>query len=245
MIDCNASLGNWPFRHLAHSDPDGLLAWMDENGIAQAWVSPLEALLYRSLFEANESLRGKLAGHEDRLLLVPAINPAYPGWDDDLAEYLAWDVFALRLLPNYHGYDLLSGDLAALLEVAQRSRLVVQIAVRMQDERLHHPLVRVAPVDLKPLEMLAADHPSVRFMVLNASRSEARAIDNVWWEISHTEGIGGVGKLADVVGVGNVTLGSHVPLLYMKSAVLKLQEADLPEADLARIRAGNARELMG
>lgn len=244
MIDCNASLGNWPFRHLAHSDPDGLLALMDENGIQQAWVSPLE-VLYRSLFEANNALRAKLAGHEDRLRLVPAINPAYPGWDDDLAEYLAWDIFALRLLPNYHGYDLLSGDLAALLDLAERSKLVVQIAVRMQDERLHHPLVRVAPVDLKPLEMLAADHPGARFMVLNASRPEARAIDNVWWEISHTEGIGGVGKLVDVVGIDKVTLGSHAPLLYMKSAVLKLQEADLPEAALTKIRVGNAQELMG
>lgn len=244
MIDCNASLGNWPFRRLRHCDPESFLALMDRNEVAQAWVSPLEATLYRSLYEANAALRNQLSACADRLLLAPAINPLYPGWEDDLTEYAHWGAFALRLLPAYHGYDLLSGDLAALLRKAEGLGLVVQIAVRMQDERLHHPLARVPPLDLEPLPRLAGDLPSLRFMVLNASRAEVRPCANVWWDISHTEGLGGVGGLVDSVGADRVVLGTHAPLLYMASGVLKLTEADLPAAAVDLIRTGNARALM-
>jgi hypothetical protein len=106
IVDCNVSLGHWPFRRLRDADPAGFVRWMDDCGVTQAWVAPFEALLFGPVQEANEMLAEALEGYEDRLIQVPVVNPAYPGWEDDLRELLEQPGPALRLLPNYHGYSL-------------------------------------------------------------------------------------------------------------------------------------------
>jgi predicted TIM-barrel fold metal-dependent hydrolase len=41
-----------------------------------------------------------------------------------------------------------------------------------------------------------------------------------------------------------VLFGSHAPFYILESAVLKLQDAGLPEASAARVGEGNARDLL-
>lgn len=251
MIDCNASVGSWPFRRLNHCTPEGLLGLMDRNGVEQAWVSPLEGILYQSVWEANDSLREALEGHEDRLKLVAAINPTYPGWRDELAEYAGWGLRGVRLYPSYHSYDLAAPELAELLDALGQARMFAQVVARVQDERLHHPLMRVDPFDLRPLTDLAPAFGNVPIIILNASNLQLAALGperwpgNLFTDIAHVEGLGGVGKLAQAIGGERILLGSQAPLLYMESAVLKLQEADLGEAEAGAIACGNARRLMG
>lgn len=249
IVDCNVSLGHWPFRRLRDADAPGFVRWMDDCGITQAWVGPFEAILFGPVQEANEILAEGLEGHEDRLIQVPVLNPAYPGWEDDLGEVLQTPGPAIRLLPNYHGYGLDSPALADLLEAVAQTGRAVQIMVRMQDERHHHPRVMVPPVDLGPLRALAAAHPGLQFLVLNASVAEIKGVTrdapphNCHFDISHVEGIGGVGELVTAIGAEHVLFGSHGALQLIESAVLKIAEADLTEEQRAAVLYGNARRL--
>ena len=249
IVDCNVSLGHWPFRRLRDADPAGFVRWMDDCGVTQAWVAPFEAILFGPVQEANEMLAEALEGYEDRLIQVPVVNPAYPGWEDDLRELLEQPGPALRLLPNYHGYSLDGPELAQLLRALAGAGRVVQIMVRVQDERHHHPRVMVPPVDLQPLRHLAAAHPQLQFVVLNANVAEILTVTgdapppNCHFDISHVEGIGGVGDLVASIGADHVLFGSHAALQLIESAVLKITEADLTDAQRAAVLYGNAQRL--
>ena len=249
IVDCNATLGNWPFRPLRHSAPKAFLELMDLHGIAQAWVSPFESLLYKAVQEANLQFSAQIASLGDRLAQIPVINPACPGWEDDVVHYLDHPLPGFRLYPSYHGYTLEDDCCGELLERVAEAGRFVQISVRVQDERQHHPLVMVPPVDLSALQALPRRFPGMPFIVLNASTPEIRAVANtgppanLFFDIANVESVGGVGDLAQEVGAEHLLFGSHAALFYVESSILKIREADLSDTDRELILNGNATRL--
>jgi len=69
------------------------------------------------------------------------------------------------------------------------------------------------------------------------------AAGEVYVEISMVEGVGGVGNLLTQVPLNRVLFGSHAPLFYFESSLLKLKESPLTQEQLRELRLGNAQTL--
>jgi predicted TIM-barrel fold metal-dependent hydrolase len=251
-IDVNASLGNWPFRLLRHNTPEGSLRLMDAHDIWQAWVASLDCVLNRELKTANLALAEATTPYRDRLVPFAVVNPNFPGWEADV-EFFVREIgmAGIRTHPNYHTYTLSDPCFGELLACAEQYGVPLQIAIRVADERMHHPLVKVPPVDLGGLEGQLAGSGSVSIILLNVRQPElaaaaelAEAHPGVYIEISHIEFIGGVARLFDRFPERQVLFGTHAPLLYPLSALHKLREGDLNPEQSAGILRANAEGIL-
>ena len=252
LIDVNVSLSHWPLRRLRFEETAALLSKLRSAGVTQAWAGSFDGMLHKDFAAVNARLADECRRH-GRGLLVPfgSINPKLPDWEEELRRCSeVHHMPGIRMHPNYHGYKLDDPDFARLLRLAAERRLLVQLAVVMEDERMMHPLLRVEPVDTAPLAELVKQTPGIRLVLLNALGKlrgqpllNLLAAGEVYVEISMLEGVGGIGNLLAQVPMDRLLFGSHAPLFYFESALLKLKESLLNEAQLAAIRNGNARRL--
>lgn len=253
IIDTNVSLSRWPFRRLRGDEPAELIAKLRQQNVVQAWAGSFDALLHRDVAAVNERLADDCRKHGEGLLLpFGTVNPAQPDWEEDLRRcHELYKMPGIRLHPNFHGYKLNDPRFVQLLTSAAERELIVQLALCMEDERTHHPLVRVPHVDTTPLEEIVKAMPRLRLELLNAFRpltlekaASLLAAGQVFVEIAMLESVGGVGKLLDKVPPARVLFGSHFPFYYHESAVLKLRESALPEPLRKAVCEENARRLL-
>lgn len=248
IIDCNISLGHWPFRHHRGQENSSIPAQctrLRDRGLTQGWAGSVEGIFHRDVALANGLLRDRCEEYANGLLLpVFTINPALPSWEHDLSACpVLHDFRVIRLHPNYHGYTLEDARFLKLLEAATEAKFLVQLVVQLEDQRTQHPLMQVKPVDLKPLPALLKKVPAARVMVLNANRAMSMtALQDcpVWLDFAMLEGVGGIENLLKDWPLEKLVFGSHAPLFYWESAKLKLQESELTEKQLAAITHENA-----
>jgi len=256
MIDVNVSLSHWPFRRLPDDEPERLAARLRSLGVAEAWAGNFDALLHRD-FGAVNARTAEICGRFGDGLFRPVgiLDPTLPDWPEELrrcAEVHA--MRAARLHPNYHGYGLDHPAFAELLDEAGRRGLVVQIAVRMEDERGLHPLLKdMPPTDLAPLVPLLDRPGRPKIVLLNALKNAGGAglprelpkAENVWFDIAMLEGMTGLGRLVDQLGAERILFGSHAPFFVAEAVGLKLKESPLSAENAEAIQRGNAQRLLG
>ena len=244
VIDCNLHLGAHPVRLLPEIDE----AFLIKRGITEAWAGSFEALLHRDMAAVNTRLVKRCTA--SRLLrAVGSVNPKLPAWEDDLKRCLEQHgMKVIRLYPNHHDYTLTNDLFLKLLEAATTHKLLVQIVAQMEDQRTQSPVMKLPPVDLKPLNAVMTKLPEARVMVLNANASmittALRGCTNVWIDIAMIEGVGGVENILKGWPLDKLCFGSHAPFFYWESAGLKMQESVLTDEQTHSIRAGNARALL-
>jgi len=253
LIDVNVNLGRWPLRRLRFDDTAGLAAMLRSQGVSQAWAGSFDGLLHKDIAGANARL-AKECRREGGGLLLPfgSVNPKLPDWEEEFRRCAAEHrMRGLRLYPNYHGYKLDDPVFAKLLGLAAGKRLIVELAMIMEDERMMHPLLRVPPTDPAPLAAVVRKTPGLRLVIVNGLRTlrdkalvELVNAGDVSVEIGMLDALNGVGDLLAALPAGRVLFGSHAPLFYFEAAALKLQESPLAEAQLRAIRSESARRLL-
>jgi hypothetical protein len=252
LVDTNAALGQWPFRHHPLAPASALARKLRLLGVTSAWTGNYDALLHKDISGVNQRTATDCQRHGAGILVpVGELNLALPDWREDLRRIVeVHRMRVVRLHPNYHGYGLDSPEFGALLELAAGLRLLVQITVAMEDERTLHPLMAVPPVDTGPLATLLPSIPGARAQLLNAFRATrglalgSLAKAGAVFEIATLEGVEGVAKMLDTLPAEALCFGTHAPFFYPESALLKLKESPLTPDQLEAVRHRNAGRLM-
>jgi len=253
IIDTHMYVGTWPFRRPPWSDTDAVVKKLKSVGITEAWSGSFEGVLHKDLAGVNARLAADCQRHAGFLLPFGSVNPIQPDFEEDLRRcHEEHRMPGIRLHPNYHGYRLADARFARLVEKAAERRLVVQIVVRMEDERTQHALMQVPPVDITPLPALIGRLPELRIQVLNATFNPrddevitAVRAGKLYSDFANLESLGGLARLLDRVGSERVVFGSHFPLFYPESALLKMRESALKDEDVQAVQYRNARKLLG
>jgi uncharacterized protein len=254
IIDTNVTLSRWPFRRLTGDEPAQLVDKLKRQNVMQAWAGSFDGIFHKDLAGVNSRLAADCRTFGEGILFpFGSINPKLPGWREDLQRCQEEHKMpGIRLHPNYHGYDLKDPVFADLLRLAATRRLIVQIALCMEDERTQSPLMRVPPVDWTPLPELIKAEPKIRLEILNCYPSlgldplrNMAVAEEVYFDFSMIEGAGGVARLIEEVSLRRVLFGSNYPLFYFESAFLKVQESGLTETEKKSIFEDNPRRLRG
>jgi len=253
LVDVNVYLSRWPCRRFPHDEPQRLVEKLRASGVSEAWAGSFDALLHKDIRAVNARLV-ELCKKYGKGLLKPvgAVNPQLPGWRDDLEEcHSRYQMHAIRLHPNYHGYELSDRSLQELVQLANERKLILQIAVRMEDTRTQHPLLKVADVDAAPLLDLLQQYPNLQVIFLNAMRSlpsqqseQLAGSGKVFFETAMLEGVGGISELLQTLPLDRILFGSYFPFFYLESALLKLRESSLGGIEREAIMLRNSEKLM-
>jgi predicted TIM-barrel fold metal-dependent hydrolase len=253
IVDTHVYLSRWPFRRLPGDEPAALVAKLNSGGVVEAWAGSFDAILHRDMGGVNLRLAEECKRHGAGLLSpVGSVNPMLPDWQEDLRRcHEVFHMRAIRLHPNYHGYQLTDAQGRELLASAAKRGLLVQIVMSMEDERTQHPKLQVLPVPLAPLPDVVRSIPGLRCQLLNhrgltptLAKQLVQAGD-VCLDFATVESVHGLANLVKDVSSARVAFGSHFPFYEFESAVLKIKEAGLAPEDEAAVTSGTARKLLG
>lgn len=256
LVDTNVYLSPWTVRHARPDTPARVVEKLRQHGVTSAWAGSFEGALHTDIAGANARLADACA-REGKGLLLPfgTINPTFPDWEEDLRRcHEVHGMRGLRLFPGYHGYALDDARFARLVELAAQRGLLLQIVVSIEDERSQSPILTVPPVQPAPLPDLLEKVRNVRVMLLNGG-SRILGANNpllarltaarVSFDLATLEGVGGIGALLERRPDVRLSFGSHLPYFYFEAALLKLQESELSQEQLAAITRGHALAALG
>lgn len=254
MIDVNALIGPYPFRHVPHPDPDVLVRVLDREGITSAWVGHLPSAFYRDPTAGNRELATRLGPHADRLRAVPTIRPDWPRWDHAVRDAADSGAPAVRAYPPQWGMGPHDAAMRELALAAGEQEMALVLTVRFEDLRQRHSMDSAGDLSAAAIRTLARAGPSVRLVVTAASREMIEEVhwsltpieqQRVFWDISWIWGPpeDHLAKLFRTIGPQRFVFGTHWPLRLTQnpSANLDLLPDDLIGVSLADARTICAR----
>jgi uncharacterized protein len=253
LVDSNAYVGHWPFKHLKYNTCETVLGRMNQFGVDAAVVSSLDGIFYKNTQPANEELTQAIRAEKtfrDRFIPFAVINPIYGGWKDDFDTCIhKLGMKGIRLHPQYHGYALTNPFLVELVKRARDQGLPVAFSLRMVDSRPSSWLDIEQEWALKDLVPIVQQVPDAKYLVLNVANStqlnqEELQLFRKADMLLDTSGrnIANLGELLLTFGKTKFAFGSHSPILDYLTGLLRIealseQEADEKTKDL--LRAGN------
>ena len=232
VVDTQVWLGQHPWRNLPE------LSFPAESGVTEAWAGSFESWLHRDLDGVNARLAERCHRFLGpvRLRAFGAVDPTRSGWQETLRRCAKDHAMpGLRLLPGPHGYDLEHPALIECLSAAAEARLLVQLAIRLEDART---LAQVSWKEVSPAPLPALMRPALRVQLLNALPTigdrllQKRLVEaGIRFDHAMLEGIAGVAQFEEKLP-GALLFGSYAPFFIAESAHLKLVESALPDTTM-------------
>ena len=248
IIDINTFIGHWQFRHLPAATPAELWTLLNNFDIDRALVSPIEGIFYEDPQIANEALASQLNNHSG-LLHAAVLNPTLANWQRSLRQCCEdYHIRAVKLHPNYHTYKLEDTAAREMIAAVGSENLPVIIQLRVQDVRSHHPLMQVPDVKVADAIAAASALPKVNIVLGGikwgeANTAEIKTLPNLWLDISQMETMDGLRRIIDSCGPERLLFGTHAPFFYIRSTIIKLDEAQLSDEERECITRRNAEQL--
>jgi predicted TIM-barrel fold metal-dependent hydrolase len=246
MLDVNALIGPYPFRHIPHPDPEVLLRVMDREEIARAWVGHLSSAFHRDPGAGNMELYGALLPYAARMRPVPTIRPDWPRWEHAVRHATDAGAAAVRAYPPQWQLGAHDSAMRELALCCGEARLPVLLTVRFEDLRQRHPLDVAGDLTAAAIRSLARAGPTVRLVVVAAGREMIEEVHwgltpeeqrRVLWDISWIWGPpeDHLAKLFHSIGPERFVFGTQWPLRLTQAprANLDLLPDDLQAATLA------------
>lgn len=247
MLDASVFVGHWAFSTAPATSVATLVEGLQAGGIDGAAFAPVEAVLAPEPMTTNRRMLADLAtglGSFVRVAL-PILNPSLPGWDDDFAACMEAGgsmVRGIKIAPNYHDYTLDCPSVAALARRCAVQGIALCIQVRMEDERSHHPLMKVPAVPPVAVTEFAGRHDSLPILVCGAYMSELaayREYANVSAELSFVESGWLLRDALGFLGGDRLLIGTHAPLHMAATGIAKISSDELDDDTYARISRRN------
>ena len=251
-FDASAWTGTWPFGDGEAASLAGTIVALRDAGFAGALVSPLRAVLAAEPSAANAALRdeaARLPADGFALRLAPVVDPSLADWDRQLRHETAGAgdaLGAIRILPNYHAYDLTIPSIDTLAGVLAQAGIPLVIQVRMLDERAHHPRMVVPPVPVAAIADLGRRHPALAIVasgIFFAELAAIRDVPNVCIDLSSVETGETLPDVLRAIPPDRVLLGTHAPLYVPAAALAKLGGDGVSQEALDAIDGLTARRL--
>ncbi len=194
----------------------------------------MPSIFYRDVAAGNDELLAALAAHRLRLHPVPAINPAWPGWEREVARARAEGAPAVRTYPNHYGFAASGAALRELAAACAESGLVLTLTTRLEDPRQRHRLDVAADLIGADVRATVRAHDRVQVLVTCADRAVVEEVHwgstpdesaRIQWDVCAIWGPleDHLAHLVRTIGRDRFVLGTHFPFRIPDAAVVKLQ----------------------
>lgn len=245
MMDFSCFIGTWPFHKVRNPRIEDLIKLHKENNIKSGFVSSLNSVFYNDPWESEVELSAKIADYPT-YHHVMTVNPALPGTADDLKRALtAFRVRGIRIYPGFHGYSLSDECMEPVLSFLKDQKLPLFITFRMEDERVTHMF---HPKSLNAQEADEFIKSTFGFPIVLSNIRDHELVgikDTVLLRndvFSDTCGFKSyLFYLEDICETGlteHIVFGSLSPIFCLKSTLLVVETAEIPEEEKKKILSG-------
>jgi hypothetical protein len=246
VIDVNALIGPYPFRHVPHPDPDVLVRVLERERLSGAWVGHLPSAFYRDPSAGNAELYKALGPFTASLHPVPTIRPDWPKWELALEDAANAGAVAVRAYPPQWGLGPHDSSLRELALATGERGMALLLTVRFEDLRQRHSMDIAGDLSAAAVRSLARAGSDVRLVVCAAGRELIEEVHwgltpdeqrRVFWDISWIWGPpeDHLAKLFRTIGAERFLFGTQWPLRLTQTprAALDLLPDDVRSARLA------------
>jgi len=234
LIDVSTAVGPWPFLDLKGTEPEDLSMEILKKEIDAALVSPNEAVCHKNPHMFNQKHIDRLKPFPN-LIPVPVINPLLKDMEDQLKSVHKKGVPAVKIYPNYHGYNPDCEEVVKMINICAEYDLTLMIQTRVMDERGHHPVMLVRDVEMEGILDVIEKGKNVPVVIcarnyIYTEEKINRIIERpqTYVETSFMElALNHISTLNQVrcnlnYNYDRLLFGTHYPFFYMQANIVKL-----------------------